>query len=173
MRTETRPFPVSGHWGLRRWLLFTSSLTLYTLLITTSTLSPPRWHKSRIHTTCVSSSSLAVAKISSVKIVKKNNNKGFSVVWIFLPSGSTSTWLGECPVYGAVGVMERAQEAWREAGERRVAVGILNKAHGPGIGRAHDGKIRGIDRYLLVYTCGQRGQAGLHQGGNYYYFFKR
>lgn len=40
------------------------SATLYTLLSTTSTCSSPWWQRSKTQTTCKSSSSLAVAKIS-------------------------------------------------------------------------------------------------------------
>lgn len=41
------------------------SVILYTLVMITSTFSPPRWQRSRIHTRWVSFSSSAVAKISS------------------------------------------------------------------------------------------------------------
>lgn len=41
-----------------------TSATLYTLLSATSTCSSPRWQRSKTQTTCRSSSSLAVAKMS-------------------------------------------------------------------------------------------------------------
>lgn len=71
---------------------------------------------------------------------------------LFATSGS-STWLGECHFTGASRVTERAEEAWREAGEHRVAMGILRKTYSSGISCAHNGKICSIDSNLLVYTC--------------------
>lgn len=67
----------------------------------------------------------------------------------------SSTWLGEWHFTGASRVTERAEEAWREAGEHRVAMGILRKTYSSGISCAHNGKICSIDSDLLVYTWGK------------------
>lgn len=79
------------------------------------------------------------------------------VLWS--PNSGSSTWLWEWLVTGASRVTERAEEAWREAGEHCVAMGILRKTYSSGISCAHDGKIRRINGDLLVDACGQQEQA--------------
>lgn len=63
-----------------------NSVTLYTLLMRTSTLLAPRWQRSKMHTTCVSSSSLALANTSSAK-------QTFQVVAIGRAFVQTVQWL--------------------------------------------------------------------------------
>lgn len=68
-----------SYWLKQCWSFFSSfypnesSVTLYTLLIRISTSSPPKWQRSRMQTTWVSSSSGAVAKICSAGRIKKTN----------------------------------------------------------------------------------------------------
>lgn len=142
-----------------------NSVTLCTLLIRTSTLSAPRWQRSKMHTTCVSSSSLAVANTSSAKqtfhVVALPVTLILHTVWCFVTSavkaslcsdcfGVVATWRRKCRF---IVVTERAEEAWRKAGQHRVAMGILRKTYSPGIIWAYDRKICSINSYLLVYTC--------------------
>lgn len=139
------------------------SVTLCTLLIRTSTLSAPRWQRSKMHMTCVSSSSLAVANTSSAKqtfhVVALPVTLILNMMLCYFDVkaklcsdcfGVVATWLRKCRF---TVVTERAEEAWRQAGQHRVAMGILRKTYSPGIIWAYDRKICSINSYLLVYTC--------------------